>query len=305
MNKMSHTVTIWQRVRRTPYQAVSAVFMIFITLFAMAVFVFIAGLSSAVISYFETKPQLTVFFKDEKDKNSIDQLIEKLKATGKVANADYISKEQALVIYKEQNKNDPLLLEMVSADILPSSLEVSALAPKYLIDLEEILKKESFIDEIVFQKDVVESLISWTSTIRLVGIFLILFLLFTSFFILLASIGMKIALRKEEIEILKLVGATSWYIKRPFILEGLGYGLFGALLSGLLFSGLILYMRPFITAFLSGMPTLFLWQNQYAAIKIWPPTPQIFTIIWIILLASGAFLGFLGSLFAVSRYLKN
>lgn len=302
---MSTSITIWQRIRRTPYQAIGAVFMIFITLFAVAVFLFLAGISSAVISYFETKPQLTVFFKDEKRKTSIDQLIDKLKTSGKVANIQYVSKEQALAIYREQNKNDPLLLEMVSADILPSSLEVSAISPKYLVELDQILKKEPEIDEIVFQKDVVESLITWTSTIRLVGIVLILFLLFTTFFILLASIGMKIAMRKEEIEILKLVGATSWYIKKPFILEGLSYGLFGAFLACIFVSGLVLYLRPFITSFLSGISKLYLWQNQYVAIEIWPPSLKIFAILWLILLTAGIAIGFIGSLFAVSRYMKH
>lgn len=302
---MSASITMWQRIRRTPYQAIGAVFMIFITLFAVAVFLFLAGISSAVISYFETKPQLTVFFKDEKSKTSIDELIDKLKTSGKVANIQYISKEQALVIYREQNKNDPLLLEMVSADILPSSLEVSAVSPKYLVELDQVLKKEPEIDEVVFQKDVVESLITWTSTIRLVGIVLIIFLLFTTFFILLASIGMKIALRKEEIEILKLVGATSWYIKKPFILEGLSYGLVGAFLACAFVSGVVLYLRPFITSFLGGISKLYLWENQYMAIEIWPPSLKIYAVLWFILLAAGIAIGFIGSLFAVSRYMKH
>lgn len=298
-------MTFWQRIRRTPYQAIGAVFMIFITLFVMAVFLLLAGISSAIISYFETKPQLTVFLKDEKSKTSVDQLIDRLKTSGKVANIQYVSKEQALAIYREQNKNDPLLLEMVSADILPPSLEISAVSPKYLVELNDILKKETEIDEIVFQKDVIESLITWTSTIRLVGIVLILFLLFTTFFILLASIGMKIALRKEEIEILKLVGATSWYIKKPFILEGISYGLAGAFLACISVSGLVLYLKPFITSFLSGISRLYLWQSQYLIIEIWPPTLKIFAALWFILLAAGFVIGFIGSLFAVSRYMKH
>lgn len=302
---MSNSMSFWQRIRRTPYQAIGAVFMIFITLFVIAVFLLLAGISSAVISYFETKPQLTVFFKDEKSRTSIDQLIGKLEISGKVSNIQYISKEQALAIYREQNKNDPLLLEMVSADILPSSLEVSAISPKFLVELNEILQKEPEIDEIVFQKDIVESLITWTSTIRLVGIVSILFLLFTTFFILLTSIGMKIALRKEEIEILKLVGATSWYVKKPFILEGISYGLTGALLSCLSVSALVLYLRPFITSFLSGISKLYLWQNQYASIEIWPPTVKLFAILWFVLLAIGTVIGFVGSLFAASRYMKH
>lgn len=298
------TISFWQRLRRTPYQSIAAVFMIFITLFVMGVFLMMTGGLSAVLSYFESKPQLTVFLKDEKDKASIDQLVEKLQATGKVSSYQYVSKEQALSIYREQNKNDPLLLEMVTADILPSSLEISATSPQYLVELADIAKKEPGIDEVVFQKEVVDTLISWTSTIRKAGIIFILFLFAASFFILLTSISMKIAFRKDEIEILKLVGATPWYIKKPFIFEGLTYGFVGATSAFIAVSGIILYLNPFITSFLRGIPYLSLWQGTSLTFYIWPPTLGVFLILWLILLLAGLLVGLISSLFAVSRYMK-
>lgn len=299
------SVSFWQRVRRTPYQAVASVFMIFMTLFVLAVFLLLAGGLTSLLSYFETKPQLTVFFKDEKSKSSIDELIGKLQNTGKVASYQYISKDQALAIYREQNKNDPLLLEMVTADILPSSLEISATFPQYLVELSDIAKKEAAIDEVVFQKDVVDTLVSWTSTIRKIGAVFLVFLLSSTIFILLTSIGMKIALKKEEIEILKLVGATPWYIKKPFIFEGVAYGLVGAWASWLTISGIILYLQPFVTAFLKGIPTLSLWQISSVSIAIWPPSVFLFILLWVVLTFAGCLIGLAGSSLAVSRYLKN
>lgn len=301
---MAKSVSFWTRIRRTPYQAITAVFMMFATLFVIGVFLVLAGGSSAILSYFEAKPQLTVFFKDEKNKASVDQLTEKLKATGKVATTQYISKDQALAIYKEQNKNDPLLLEMVTADILPASLEISATSPQYLSDLAEILKKEQGIDEVVYQKDVVDTLISWTSTIRKVGAVFIAFLLISTFFILLTSIGMKIALKKEEIDILKLVGATPWYIKRPFIYEGLTYGFIGGTLAWVIESAMVLYLKPFVTSFLSGIPPLELMKFQGIPLFIWPPTPLLFAVLWTTLVLIGLLIGLVGSLFAVSRYMN-
>lgn len=301
---MSASISLWQRLRRTPYQTIASLFMIFMTLFVVAIFLLLAASSSAILSYFESKPQLTVFFKDEKDKTSTDQLLEKLKATGKVAQAVYISKEQALAAYREQNKNDPLLLEMVTADILPSSLEISATSPKYLVELAEIARKEQGIDEVILQKEVVDALISWTSTIRRVGIIFIIFLLLSTFFILLTSIGMKIAFRKEEIEILRLVGATSWYIRRPFILEGITYGLVGATAAWIVLSGLVLYFNPFIASFLRGIPELPLFQFENVTLYVWPPTLALFVLMWIILNFCGFLIGFLGSLFAVSKYMR-
>jgi len=301
---MSSSVSFWQRLRRTPYQAIAATFMIFITLFVMGVFLLLAGSLSAILTYFETKPQITIYFKDEKDKISIDGLIAKLNSTGKVASSNFYSKDQALAIYREQNKNDPLLLEMVTADILPSSLEVSAKQPQYLKDLDEIVKNEPGIDEVVFQKDVVDTLISWTSTVRKVGIVFISFFLLSTFFILLTSIGMKIAFRKEEIEILKLVGATSWYIKRPFIYEGLTYGIVGATMAAIFVTVLMLYVQPYVTSFLAGLVQLPLWRFQGITINIWPPNLALIAAMAAVLNTCGLIIGLIGSLLAVTRYMK-
>jgi cell division transport system permease protein len=295
---------MWQRVRRTPYQAIAAIFMITITLFVFSIFLLSAATLSSLLSYFETKPQITVFFKETKDKASIDALMDKLKGAGKVATLRYISKDEALRIYQEQNKNDPLLLEMVTADILPASLEIFATSPQYLSEIAEVVKKEADVDEVVYQKEVVDTLISWTATIRKIGIIFILLLFIASFMILVTSVGMKIAYRKDEIEILKLVGATPWYIKRPFVLEGTYYGVFGALLSWFLISGIILYLQPFMASFLHGISPLTLATVNQMVIYIWPPNLIIFLAMLVILLSGGLSIGFFGSLFAVSRYMK-
>jgi len=296
--------TFWKRIRRTPYQAIASVLMIFITLSILAIFLLLALSSSAILSYLETKPQLTIYFKDEKDKASIDKLIEKLNSTGKVASYQYISKDQALGKFRELIKNDPLTMEMVTADILPSSLEISAVSPVYLAELSEAVKNEPGIDEIVFQKEVVDTLITWTSTVRKVGLVFIIFLFIASFFILFMSIGMRIAFRKEEIEILKLVGATPWYIKRPLIFEGVIYGLIGAGSAWLIISGLVLYLRPFIAAFLHGITVLPLSQIQGLTIYVWPLSVPLFVLLLIVLLACGVSIGLVGSFLAVGRYMK-
>jgi cell division transport system permease protein len=299
------TVSFWQRLRRTPYQSVGAVFMIFVTIFVTAIFLLAALGSSSLLSYLESKPQLTVFFKDEKDKTSIDGLMQKLKSTGKTSNISFISKEQALAIYKQQNKNDPLLLEMVTADILPASLEVSAVSPKYLFELSEIVKKEQGIDEVIYQKDVVDTLISWTNTVRKIGSIFIIFLVISTLFIILTSIGMKIAYRKEEIEILKLVGATTWFIKKPFIQEGIIYGLLGSNIAWVCVSLLFLYLHPYIASFLKGIPSLELLKFQQIVIYVFPPNIVFIAILWLTLTIMGIIIGLVGSIFATSRFVRS
>jgi len=112
----------WTHIRRSPYQALAAILTMFLTFLVSGAFGLTVATSLLVLQYFESKPQATVFFKDSAEKEQIDALKTTLEATGKIAGIKYVSKEDALLIYKEQNKNDPLLLEMVNADILPASL---------------------------------------------------------------------------------------------------------------------------------------------------------------------------------------
>lgn len=280
-----------QHVKRSPYQAVAAVLVMTLTFF-VASLVFLLGVgSSIVLRYFESRPQITAFFKDGVDLN-LEELKAKLQATGKVSSMRYISKEEALEIYKEQNKNDPILLEMVTADILPASLEVSAVDAKDLSLFDEILRKEPTVEDVIYQKDVVESLISWTNAIRIIGLVLFFFLALVSLSIILTITGIRIALRREEIEVLRLVGASFGYIRAPFLIEGVIYGVLGGFIAWLISFILLLYATPFLSSLLSGLPLVL-------------PPSFLFTLLFLLgVTFSGGCLGLVGSYLAVRRYLK-
>ncbi len=297
-------IGIWQRIRRSPYQSLAAALMMALTFFVTGIFIVLATFSSSILSYFESKPQVTAFFTDKKDINSIKNLEAVLKATGKVATTKYISKEEALSIYKEQNKNDPLLLEMVTAEILPASLEVQATDPKYLPQVNSLLKNEPEVEEVIYQKEIVDSLLSWTNTVRKIGIVVIAVLFFVSLLILTTIIGMKIALKKEEIDILTLVGATESYIKKPFLLEGMVYGVIGTVFSWIILYSLILYISPHLSSFFRGVPDLYIATVGNYRISIWPVSPLYMFVILAVEIIAGIGIGVLGSTIALKRYLK-
>lgn len=289
MNKHLHAT--WTHIRRSPYQAIAAVGIMMLTFFIASIFILIAAGSQSILRYFETRPQATAFFEDEVEMTQVENLKAKLSATGKVKNMKYVSKEEALAIYREQNKDDPLLLEMVTANILPASLEVSTIDIAYLGEIAEILRQEPGVEEVIFQEEVVEALKTWTSNIRRIGVALVGFLGIVSFLIVLVIIGMKVAIRREEIEILQLIGASPWYIRAPFILEGIFYGVVGAILAWGISYLLLLYATPLLVNFLAGLPIL--------------PVPVVFMFA---LLGAEVLLGFLigvlGSFIAVRRYLR-
>jgi cell division transport system permease protein len=162
--------TVWKNIRRSPYQAIAAIFVMMLTFLAFSIFALIIFGSNRIVNYFESKPQVTAFFKDEAEQSEIEGLSKTLQDSGLIASVKFVSKEQALEIYKEQNKNDPLLLDLVTADILPASLEISTYKIEDLPMVSDTLKKSAIVQEVVFQKDVVSTLTSWTSALRKIGL---------------------------------------------------------------------------------------------------------------------------------------
>ncbi len=292
--------TAWKHMRRSPYQTLAAILTMFLTLLLAGIFFLTTAASAIILQYFEGKPQITVFFVEKAGKNEADALTQTITATGKVASTKFVSKEDALAIYREQNKNDPLLLEMVTADILPASLEISAIDPKYFAELEPIIKQAEGVEEVVYQKDVVDTLLSWTNAIRLIGAALATFLAIEAILTTMTVISMKIALKKEEIEILRLVGASPWYIRLPFVIEGGLYGASGAFISWLCITGVVFWIRPFLLAFLGTIPTInLILTNPWSSVFLLSSFGFLLG-----LTAIGFLLGSVGSWVATNRYLK-
>jgi cell division transport system permease protein len=288
---MKTTKATFKHIRRSPYQSLAAVFIMMLTFLSITVFSFIVFGSSAVINFFESKPQVTAFFKDTASEQNINDLRKQLDQTGMIASTKYISKQQALQIYKAQNKNDPLLLDLVTADILPASLEISTVRIEDLNAVSDILNKSPYVSQVIYQRDIVSTLARWTSAVRIIGIVLIAVLTVVSIFIMMTVIGFKVSQKRDEIEIMKLLSATNWYIRWPFMLEGILYGAVGTLIGWIIASGGLLYFSPFLESFLKGIP-------------IFPISPIFLLGLLLGELLLAVLLGVLASSLAVLRYLK-
>lgn len=276
-------------MRRSPYQTFAAALITTITFFIVTVFTLTAIGAHQLLAYFESRPQVTAFFHDsatEADSNSLKTEIENKVP---VESSRYISKDQALEIYRSQNKDNPMLLEMVTADILPASLEVSA---KNVSDLEVvagIMQKDEQVEEVVFQKDVIDTLKSWVNGVRVAGIGLSALLLTASLVTIVIILGLRFTARKVEINTLSLLGASPWYIRSPFVIEGIVYSMIGAFFGWAFAYIGLLYLTPNLVAFLQGIPIL--------------PVP--FWVMGIVLgvqLVLGLLLGMIASLIATRRY---
>ncbi|MBI3103939.1 ABC transporter permease [Candidatus Daviesbacteria bacterium] len=280
-----------RNIRRTPFQALAASMIMFLTFFALLTFLILALGSQATLRYFESKPQVIVFFKEGTTSQDVSAIENALLEESRVTKTKFVSKEEALQIYQEKNKSDPALLELVTANILPASLEVSTQNPEDLAPIAEILKREPVVSEVIVPEDVIQTLTAVTSIIRMVGGATVLFLMIFATLVIVMIIGFKIRLKRGEIEIMRLLGASSSFVRNPFILEGMFYGVCGAMLAWILSYALLWYFTPFL-------------QGYLGEIQLLPVNPLFMLALLLTSLLTACLVGGIGSLFAVRRYLK-
>lgn len=280
-----------RNIRRTPYQAVVASLVCFLTFFALLTFLILAAGSQITLRYFESKPQVIAFFKEGTTDLDVSSLENALKEEQRVTGIKYVSKEEALEIYRERNKGDPTLLELVTANILPASLEISTRSPQDLGPLAEILQKEPAISEVIVPEDVVATLTSVTKVIRIVGLATVGLLMIFATLVILMIIGFKIRIKRDEIEIMRLLGASPSFIRNPFILEGIFYGVAGASLAWITSYLLLWYFTPFLQGFLGE-------------VKLLPVNPLFMLVLLLTSLMTACIIGYLGAFGAVRRYLR-
>lgn len=280
-----------RNIRRTPFQAIAASMVMFLTFFVLLTFLLLAAGSQAALKYFESKPQVIAFFKEGTTAQDISAIENALFSEGRVTSTKFVSQEEALEIYRQRNKNDPALLELVTANILPSSLEVSTKRPEDLTPIAEILKREPVISDVIVPEDVVRTLTSITRIIRITGGITVGFLMIFATLVILMIIGFKIRLKRGEIETMRLLGASHSFIRIPFVLEGIFYGLVGAISSWIVIYTLLWYLEPFLRGYLGEVNLL-------------PVSPLLMLALLGSSLLLAAIVGALGSLGATRRYLK-
>jgi len=294
---------IFTSIRRTPYQSLAAFMVLFFTLFLSTSLLIVLSFLYGFLGYVETRPQVTVYFQQKTSEGDIFKTRDQLQASGKVSTVNYISKEKAFAIYKELNKDNPLLLEMVSPTILPASLEIFAKKPYYLPEIAEFIKKQPGVDEVHFQKDIFDRLFTLTTILRRTTFFLFTFLLVMAIVVLSTTTLFKIALKKDEIELLRLLGASNFYIKKPFLNEGLFFGLAASTISFAVILGVLMYFHPFLSGYLKGVPSLSLLFGSYS-LTVWPLNPVFLGLTFVLASVFGMGIAFIASYTATEKYLS-
>lgn len=289
---MHHITHTWRHLRRSPFQSLIAILTMTVSFFILTMFIFVNSGLNSVLNYFNTKPEITIFLKDGLDKATLEAAQAEIAAIPDIREVRYISKEKALELYKDLNKNNPLLTEMVTASILPASFEVSAYNPKVLEAVaQKFTAKATLVDEIVYQKDLIESLMGWTTMLKKVSIIVILFFGIVAFFVTSVVIGLKITNRKDEISTSRLLGASLFYVKKPFLIEGIIYGLVGSTVGYLVTFILLASFKNKLNTFFS--PAIFVTSD-----------PLYYVQWFVIELFIGFIVGLTTSFVVSKRYIK-
>lgn len=299
-----HFKTALGNLRRSPFQALAATFVLTLTFFVATIVSVLVYSSSQLITYFETRPQVIAFLKDTAIETDIANLQHKLEADSRVKEVKYVSKEEALSIYKKATSDNPLLGQLVSPSIFPASLEFSVKDLSFAQGVIDDVKKEPIVDSVGFTaalggesslNDVVGRLQTITNYVKIAGIVFVGLLALTSLVVLLIIISMRMATRREEIEILDLIGATAGFIRSPIIIEAIIYAVGGAILGWIIAFIGVLYLAPNAVLYFGEIPVL-----PRDTIGLF----ELFGIILGIELVSGFVLALAGSLLAVSRVKK-
>ena len=259
--------------------------------FFLLVFVNLKGLADN----WSDRVQVTAYFDQEltpQDLTTLRTKIQSLPGTDKVG---YVTKDEAVKRFRARLKGQESLLEGVTADVLPASIEITLKKGKRDTESVEayvaLLKKVPLIREVQYGEEWVKRFTTFMNFMRLVGALLGGFLMLAVIFIVSNTIKLTIYSRKEELELLGLVGATRLFIKAPFLIEGLIQGAAGALLA------LVMLVASYF-GFLHNAGNFLSFQPSDAGLSFLPAEYIVGMFF------GGMLLGFVGSLTSLKRFIN-
>lgn len=256
----------------------------------------------STLAQIKDKVDINVYFTTSATEEEIFTLQKKIEALPEVLKVTYTSREQELEAFKERHQNDELTLQAldeIGENPLGAALNIKAKEPSQYEGVAGFLESQksasdaSIIDKINYNRNkiAIETLSKIMSTSKKVGMIVSLVFIFVAVLIVFNTIRLTIYMAREEISVMRLVGASTRYIKGPFVVEGIMYGFLGAVLTSLSLLPITFWTRPY-TIDLRLDINLFTYylSNMF--------------YIGFVLVVAGVVIGGLSSYLAVKKYLK-
>lgn len=195
------------------------------------VFILILSLNNIVVDTKDKFDEIQIFLEDTTEDEQIELIKSKIENQEGVSSVIFQSKDEALENMKKEWGEEAYLLEGLETNPLPNTIIVKLKDIEYADSIAEKIKDLEGIEEIQYNQDIIEKLVLVANYVKTGGMLIVSILIFVSVFIISNTIKLTVTARKREINIMKYVGATNGYIKGPFIIEGVLFGLIGAMLS--------------------------------------------------------------------------
>jgi cell division transport system permease protein len=281
--------------RQTPVLCAAAVLTVAVSLTIVAVFAVLLINVQNLTRLWSQQIQLVAYIDILPEERKLQSIIEGLHNLPEVDKAVLISKEEAFSRFRSRLGGDADLLDGLGPDFLPASLEIS-LAPDFrneagIQTVIRVLRSGGGFSEFRYGQEWLERFEAFVRLLRLGGLALTGFLLFAALFIIANTIKLTLYARRDELEIMALVGATPFYIKFPFLIEGALQGLLGGLLA---LSGTYLLFTLFLQ---QGLATLLLATGLTGIAFL--PLSQM----WLVVFA-GTLLGVVGSTLSLGKFVR-
>ena len=216
-------------LRRNYFMTAAALVTVLLSMAVLGVVMVFASSIDGMLSDLKSKVEITVFLKDTANADSIEKLQAQIVSWPEVKDSEFVSKDKALERLREQFKDHPEInLDSLQSNPLPASFEISLKDPEQVDVVAARFTSNTNVDEVKYGKEIAERIFSVTSTIRNVMLVFLILLGAVSVLLISNTIRLSIYARRHEVEIMKLVGATNWFIRWPFVIEGVTVGLVGA-----------------------------------------------------------------------------
>lgn len=289
---------------RNAWLAIAAMAVMIVTL-TIVLFSLIANATFAnTIQQITDKIDISVYLKDEVTPEQRAKLLKEIKALPNVERVTFVSKEEVLAKYLKENAGNAELMSAVSEtdNPLPATIQIK---PRDLNKLEEIKRYLSQKDITALQsdepsysgdrKEAIDRITHATNILQRAGVIAVLVFAIISVLIIFNTIQMAIFNRRDELTIMRLLGASTWYIRGPFVVESIIYGVLSALISVLLIHSLFVASRSTLEASSLGLLDIN-YSSEFFQKKF----------LWLLLLQLGVgiLIGAASSIVATRRYLK-
>ena len=291
----------FQNFRRNWVMSLGAVITIYLSLLLVGIFIATGFVVNSVVQSVEDKVTIQVFLKDGAATTDVNTLQQQLLGDPLVDGVDYTSKDEALKKFKEDMKQSPEIIDQLEGNPLPASLDVTLKDPRTVETAVANIKGNPLFAKVADRPDnpeeslkygqqIVNRLFAFTRIIRIIEVVFVIMLAIVSLIFINNTIRLAIYARRKEIGIMRLVGASNWFIRTPFLLEGVIQAMIGATLAIVSIIALQAAVIPRLRDALSWL-----------AVSL---SGAAMAQISLALIVGGIVIGLAGSWLAMQRYLK-